>query len=153
MDKNWWKRLKQNKALKLFKTYLYTIINNLNEREIKGHMFKKGLNINEILIQESSKEIDNYLKIHQKTKRKKIQKSNSNSTINGKRNINLLYMCLLKFNGLLRYMYFQGLNHDDINKMAHYIKHTFRKKEHMFSDNLINQMHYMELLKEEQLLD
>ena len=48
MDKNWWKRLKQNKALKLFKTYLYTIINNLNEREIKGHMFKKGLNINEI---------------------------------------------------------------------------------------------------------
>ena len=33
-------------------------------------MFKKGLNIDEILIQESSKEIDNYLKI--KIKYKKI---------------------------------------------------------------------------------
>ena len=45
-------------------------------------------------------------------------------------------MCLLKFNGLLRYMYFQGLNHDDINKMAHFIKHTFRKKgEYVFRQN------------------
>ena len=70
MDKNWWKKLKQNKALKLFKSYLYSIINNLNEREIKGHMFKKGLNIDEILIQESSKEIDNYLKIKIKHKKK-----------------------------------------------------------------------------------
>ena len=131
MDKNWWKRLKQNKALKLFKTYLYTIINNLNEREIKGHMFKKGLNLDEILIEESSKEIDNYLKIKIKPK-KKINKSSSitenTEKKENKRNISLLYMCLLKFNGLLRYMYFQGLNHDDINKMAHFIKHTFRKK-------------------------
>ena len=120
--------MKNNKALKSFKKFLLKIINDLQEREIKVHMFKKEIDIDQILIEESSKEIDNYLKIHQKTKRKKIQKSNSNSTINGKRNINLLYMCLLKFNGLLRYMYFQGLNHDDINKMAHYIKHTFRKK-------------------------
>ena len=45
-------------------------------------------------------------------------------------------MCLLKFNGLLRYMYFQGLNHDDINKMAHFIRHTFRKKgEYVFRQN------------------
>ena len=143
MDKNWWKRLKQNKALKLFKTYLYTIINNLNEREIKGHMFKKGLNINEILIQESSKEIDNYLKIKIKNKKKHtnntsisiIENTENEKKIN-KRNISLLYMCLLKFNGLLRYMYFQGLNHDDINKMAHFIKHTFRKKgEYVFRQN------------------
>ena len=37
-------------------------------------------------------------------------------------------MCLLKFNGLLRYMYFQGLNYEDIYNLAHFIKHTFRKK-------------------------
>ena len=107
MDKNWWNILKNNKALKSFKKFLLKIINDLQEREIKVHMFKKEIDIDQILIEESSKEIDNYLKIHQKTKRKKIQKSNSNSTINGKRNINLLYMCLLKFNGLLRYIYFQ----------------------------------------------
>ena len=143
MDKNWWKRLKQNKALKLFKTYLYTIINNLNEREIKGHMFKKGLNINEILIQESSKEIDNYLKLKIKNKKKHtnntsisiIENTENEKKIN-KRNISLLYMCLLKFNGLLRYMYFQGLNHEDINKMAHFIRYTFRKKgEYVFRQN------------------
>ena len=37
-------------------------------------------------------------------------------------------MCLLKFNGLLRYMYFNGLNYEDIFKISHFIKHTFRKK-------------------------
>ncbi len=126
MDKNWWHTLKNNKALKSFKKYLLNIINDLQEREIKVHMFKKEVNLDQILIEESSKEIDNYLKIKQKVNRKNIL--NSNKKIDGKRNINLLYMCLLKFNGLLRYMYFQGLNHDDINKMAHYIKHTFRKK-------------------------
>ena len=118
--------MKNNKALKSFKKYLLNIINDLQEREIKVHMFKKEVNLDQILIEESSKEIDNYLKIKQKVNRKNIL--NSNKKIDGKRNINLLYMCLLKFNGLLRYMYFQGLNHDDINKMAHYIKHTFRKK-------------------------
>ena len=126
MDKNWWNTLKNNKALKSFKRYILKIINDLNEREIKEHMFKKDIDIDQILIEESSKEIDNYLKIKQKAKKKQIL--NSTKKIEGKRNINLLYMCLLKFNGLLRYMYFQGLNHDDINKMAHYIKHTFRKK-------------------------
>ena len=45
MDKNWWIKLKKNKALEIFKKYLYSIINQLNERDIKGHMFKKGLNI------------------------------------------------------------------------------------------------------------
>ncbi len=37
-------------------------------------------------------------------------------------------MYLLKFNGLLSHMYFQGLNYEDIYKMAHFIKHIFRKK-------------------------
>ena len=70
MDKNWWIKLKKNKALEIFKKYLYSIINQLNERDIKGHMFKKGLNLDEILIEESSKEIDNYLKIKIKPKKK-----------------------------------------------------------------------------------
>ena len=77
MDKNWWHTLKNNKALKSFKKYLLNIINDLQEREIKVHMFKKEIDIDQILIEESSKEIDNYLKIKIKPKKKtkiKIQK-------------------------------------------------------------------------------
>ena len=124
MNNIWWVSLKNNKALKLFKKYLLQIINDLNEREIKIHMYRQNLNIDEVLIEESSKEIDNYLKI--KTKKKEEKPENIRNE--NKRNISLLYMCLLKFNGLLRYIYFQGLNHQDINKMAHFIKHTFKKK-------------------------
>ena len=129
-SKNWWKELRNNKAFQVFKRYLHNLINQLNEREIQKHMYKKGLNIDDILIEESSKEIDNYLKIktrhkkHNQNEEKKVNKETKES----KRDINLLYMCLLKFNGLLRYMYFQGLNYEDIYKMAHFIKHTFRKK-------------------------
>ena len=128
MDKKWWIALRNNKALKLYKKYLRHIINELHEREIKGHMYRKNLNADQILIEESSKDIDNYIKI--KSPKKKNQNQNPKKSISpeNKRDISLLYLCLLKFDGLLRYMYFQGLNHDDINKMAHFIKYTFRKK-------------------------
>ena len=126
MDKKWWIALRNNKALKLFKKYIHQIINELYEKQIKQHMFRKDIKIDEILIEESSKEIDNYLKI--KTNKTKRRTNSKEPLKEGKRNINLLYMCLLKFNGLLKYMYFQGLNQQDIQKMAHFIRHTFRKK-------------------------
>ena len=125
MDRNWWKRLENNKALQLFKKYLHTIINKINEKDIENHIYKKGINIDEILIEESSKEIDNSTF---KLKLKKKKNQNNNNENENKRNINVLYMCLLKFNGLLRYMYFNGLNYEDIFKISHFIKHTFRKK-------------------------
>ncbi len=124
MNNIWWVSLKNNKALKLFKKYLLQIINDLNEREIQIHMYRQNLNIDEVLIEESSKEIDNYLKIKIKKKEEKSEYIRNEN----KRNISLLYMCLLKFNGLLRYMYFNGLNYEDIFKISHFIKHTFRKK-------------------------
>ena len=128
MDKKWWIALRNNKVLKLYKKYLRHIINQLHEREIKGHMYRKNLNADQILIEESSKKIDNYLKIKNPKKKKQNENLTKNISPESKRDISLLYLCLLKFDGLLRYMYFQGLNHDDIYKMAHFIKHTFRKK-------------------------
>ena len=128
MDKKWWIALRNNKALKLYKRYLRHIINELHEKEIKGHMYRKNLNADQILIEESSKKIDNYLKIKNPKKKKKNENPTKTNGSESKRDISLLYLCLLKFDGLLRYMYFQGLNHDDINKMAHFIKYTFRKK-------------------------
>ena len=50
MDKKWWIALRNNKALKLYKKYLRHIINELHEREIKGHMYRKNLNADQILI-------------------------------------------------------------------------------------------------------
>ncbi len=127
MDRNWCKRLENNKALQLFKKYIHTIINKINEKDIENHIYKKGVNIDEILIEESSKEIDNST-FKFKLKKKKKQENNNENDNENKRNINVLYMCLLKFNGLLRYMYFNGLNYEDIFKISHFIKHTFRKK-------------------------
>ena len=59
--KNWWKELRNNKAFQVFKRYLHNLINQLNEREIQKHMYKKGLNIDDILIEESSKEIEIFI--------------------------------------------------------------------------------------------
>ena len=118
MDKKWWIALRNNKALKLFKKYIHQIINELYEKQIKQHMFRKDIKIDEILIEESSKEIDNYLKI--KTNKTKRRRNSKESLKQGKRNINLLYMCLLKLNGLLKYKYFQGLNQQDIQKIGHF---------------------------------
>ena len=50
MDKKWWIALRNNKALKLYKRYLRHIINELHEKEIKGHMYRKNLNADQILI-------------------------------------------------------------------------------------------------------
>ena len=73
MDKKWWIALRNNKALKLYKKYLRHIINELHEREIKGHMYRKNLNADQILIEESSKKIDNYLKKKNLKKKSKMK--------------------------------------------------------------------------------
>ena len=73
MDKKWWIALRNNKALKLYKKYLRHIINELHEREIKGHMYRKNLNADQILIEESSKDIDNYIKIKSPKKKPKAK--------------------------------------------------------------------------------
>ena len=44
------------------------------------------------------------------------------------RKVNLIYVSLLKFNGLVRYMLYQGLTKEDIRKISCYIKHQFFKK-------------------------
>ena len=48
MDKKWWIALRNNKALKLFKKYIHQIINELYEKQIKQHMFRKDIKIDEI---------------------------------------------------------------------------------------------------------
>ena len=42
------------------------------------------------------------------------------------RKVELIYFCLLKFKGLIRYMHFQGLSHNDIKKISNYIQHTHK---------------------------
>ncbi len=52
-------------------------------------------------------------------------------------------MYLLKFNGLLSYMYFQGLNYEDIYNLAHFIKIHLEKKDNIFLDNLMKVIRYI----------
>lgn len=59
MERYWWKKLENNKTLQLFKKYIHMIINKINEKYIDNHIYNKGVNIDEILIEETSKEIDN----------------------------------------------------------------------------------------------
>ena len=77
MDLKWKKTLHKNKALKLLSKYLIILIRELNEKDILGDILKKNLGYDEILIQESSKEILdlNLIKLKKpKRRKKKIRK-------------------------------------------------------------------------------
>ena len=73
MDLKWKKTLHKNKALKLLSKYLIILIRELNEKDILGDILKKNLGYDEILIQESSKEILdlNLIKLKKPKRRKK----------------------------------------------------------------------------------
>ena len=144
MDKKWKKTLHKNKALKLLSKYLIILIRELNEKDILGDILKKNLGYDEILIQESSKEILDLNTIKnkkQKNRKKKIQiKENEEEKEKEEakeqlelRKVELIYFCLLKFKGLVRYMNFQGLKHTDIKKISYFIRHiSFKRGEYIF---------------------
>ena len=97
----------------------------------------KESNIDEILITEASKDIIQIIKNTRSIKNmtpyefNKILESYQINKKNEKlRKINLIYLCLLQFHGLIRYMHFQELTQEDIRKMSYFIKHIFIKKGH-----------------------
>ena len=137
--------MRNNKAFKLLTKYLILIIRELDERELLLNIEKKNLGYDDILIEEASKEIID-LNQNKKPKRRQSQlsKNKFNKSINSItdiqqsrkeeiRQVQLIYFCLLKFKGLIKYMHFQGLKHSDIKKISYYIKHTqFKKGEYIF---------------------
>ena len=95
----------------------------------------KESNIDEILITEASKDIIQIIKNTRSIKNmtpyefNKILESYQINKKNEKlRKINLIYLGLLQFHGLIRYMHFQELTQEDIRKMTYFIKHIFIKK-------------------------
>ena len=98
----WKKLLKTNNAFKIFAKWIFIISKQVDERHIMYDILKENLNYDDILIKEASKPIIQYdLKI--KTKQTNFKKELERKT-------ELIYMSLLKFKGLLKYINFQGLS-------------------------------------------
>ena len=121
----WKKLLKTNNAFKIFAKWIFIITKQVDEKHIMYDILKENLNYDDILINEASKPIIQYdIKI--KTKQTNFKKELERKT-------ELIYMSLLKFKGLLKYINFQGLSSDDIRKISYYIKHAqYKKGEYIF---------------------
>ena len=89
MDKKWQYLLRHNKALQFLSKYLIILIREINEKEILGDILKANLGYDEILIEESSKDIidiNAIKKIKTKKKLKKYHNKKRNIFIWNKRN-------------------------------------------------------------------
>ena len=135
--------MRHNKAVQFLSKYLIILIREINEKEILGDILKANLGYDEILIEESSKDIIDINSIKKSKNQKKSSKNTklkrgtslfgTRETNNEIRKVELIYFCLLKFKGLIRYMNFQGLKHNDIKKIAYFIKHiSFKRGEYIF---------------------
>ena len=125
--------LSNNSCIKIFRSYLLKIIRELDQQNLIQILFKSELNINEIIIKESSKPIIDILNIRNNNK---INKELNKSKIIDERNTDLLYYCLLQFKGLNRYLKFHGILKDDIRKISNYIINKKKKKgEYIFRTN------------------
>ena len=76
MDKKWNYLLRHNKAVQFLSKYLIILIREINEKEILGDILKANLGYDEILIEESSKDIIDINSI----KKSKNQKKSSKNT-------------------------------------------------------------------------
>ena len=124
-------KLKLTNAVKLLGYYVIYIWNKTNEAKLEREIFLGNLKYNDILINEASKPIEKLKKNYFKEKLEKSYENNNNY-----RNSNLIYLTLLKFNGLKRYMLFQEISNDDIREISRYIKHQFfRKGSYIFRQN------------------
>ncbi len=125
--------LSNNSWIKIFRSYLLKIIKEIDQQNLIQILFKSELNINEIIIKESSKPIIDILHLRNHNK---INKELNKSKIIDERNTDLLYYCLLQFKGLNRYLKFHGILKDDIKKISNYIINKKKKKgEYIFRMN------------------
>jgi CRP-like cAMP-binding protein len=115
-------KLKLTKTVKILGYYIIYIWHKINEAKLEREIFLGNLNYNDILINEASKPIEKTKKNYFKEKIQNADKSKNY------RNSNLIYLTLLKFNGLKRYMLFQEINNEDIREISKFIKHEFYPK-------------------------
>ena len=100
----------------------------------------KELDIDQILIKESSKDIIHILKNKNRIKNlsvfdfnRYLQSYELNPNDEKQRKVNLIYFCLLQFHGLIRYIHFNELTEEDIKKISYFIKHLYiRKGKYLF---------------------
>ena len=121
MNKNWIK----SRFAKLIGYYFLYKLREYDEKELIIKFNSGELNYKNIIIEESSKGM--YI-INNKKKLKSEFfwiKKNLNKKI---RNINLLFLSLLKFEGINRYIQYQNLNKEDIRKISCFIKYKKYKK-------------------------
>ncbi len=134
MEVNW----KKTNAAKLLGYFFLSKLREFEEKEIVSKFNNGNLNIKEVLINECSKEI-----IKPKNALNQFNKKHLNSKKNeiflfeelkeNKRNLNLIYLSLMKFKGLNHYMEYQKILKDDIRKMSYYIKHKhFKEGEYIY---------------------
>ena len=129
------KKLKNCKGARYLTLFFINIYNRTSEEGFKREIFADDMDYNDILINEASKPIINENQTLFKNFLTNLDKSFHIDMINfdiekkkKQRKVNLIYVSLLKFNGLVRYMLYQGLTKEDIRKISCYIKHQFFKK-------------------------
>ena len=124
---NW----KKGKGVKLLAIFFLSKLREFEEKELQKQFNVGDYSYNDILIKESSKPSFSFSKF---TNPKSHYKKKSNDIMlfthsdSNERNVNLIYLTLLKFKGLIRYMNFQDLINDDIRKISCFIKHKFCSK-------------------------
>ena len=121
MNKKWVK----SKFAKLIGYYFLYKLREFDEKELIIKFNSGELNYKNIIIEESSKGI--YILNNKKTLKSEFFwiKKSLNKKI---RNINLLFLSLLKFEGIKRYIQYQNLNKEDIKKISYFIKYKKYKK-------------------------
>ena len=129
------KKLKNCKGARYLTLFFINVYNRTSEEGFKREIFADDMEYNDILINEASKPIINENQTLFKNFLTNLDKSFHIDMINfdmekkkKQRKVNLIYVSLLKFNGLVRYMLYQGLTKEDIRKISCYIKHQFFKK-------------------------
>ena len=120
---------KKKKGVKLFAMFFLSKLREYEEVELQKKFLLGDYDYNEVLIRESSKPIyKKKLTFESLTKKKKSEIMLFSCENSNERNVNLIYLTLLKFNGLIKYMNFQDLLNDDIRKISCYIKHKYMSK-------------------------
>ena len=128
------KKTKNLKVARILTEFVLTKYREMNEKQLENEIFQMEKDEEELLIEEISKKITNHMPI-QMNKEGKINKRRNTilfdkNDLKSKkiRNVEAIYLTLLKFKGLKRYMNYQGLCAQDIRNISCYIKHQFYPK-------------------------
>ena len=128
------KKTKNLKVARILTEFVLTKYREMNEKQLENEIFQMEKDEEELLIEEISKKITNHMPI-QTNKEGKINKRRNTilfdkNDLKSKkiRNVEAIYLTLLKFKGLKRYMNYQGLCAQDIRNISCYIKHQFYPK-------------------------